>query len=259
MHFYRLAMQKLFDEAAAAYSDAPQQIRVKPSIPVLYFGDYQRYINSPLRVITVALNPSNHEFPRENPFERFQSADGVSGATIPSSPKIMMALNSYFKTKPYKWFDSLEPVISGFKSSYFSTRDNTNTALHTDLLSPVATYPTWSKLEQGDRDKLAVKGIPLWHDLVRKLRPHIILISVAKPHIAAIKFLGGQRLKKVYTFSAKPNYPVQHAVVPIDSDHSADLIFARAAQMPFGFFRHEEKQLIGQRLRDVLHNKDKMP
>ena len=37
---------------------------VRPSIPVLFFGDDERYVSSALKVITVGLNPSRLEFPR---------------------------------------------------------------------------------------------------------------------------------------------------------------------------------------------------
>ena len=52
--------------------------RVDPSVPVLLFGDADAYFGSPLRVVTVGLNPSSREFPASDPFERFPLADGIS-------------------------------------------------------------------------------------------------------------------------------------------------------------------------------------
>lgn len=57
--------------AFAAYH-AARGIRVDPSIPILYFGDLTAYENSPKRIVTVALNPSNVEFP--SPSTRFPMA-----------------------------------------------------------------------------------------------------------------------------------------------------------------------------------------
>ena len=37
--------------------------RVSPSIPILFFGDLHAYFSSRVRVLTVGLNPSLHEFP----------------------------------------------------------------------------------------------------------------------------------------------------------------------------------------------------
>ena len=54
-----------------------------------------------------------------------------------------------------------------------------STALHTDICSPVATNPTWSKLPKADQETLEMYGLPLWHDLLDQLRPHIVVISVA--------------------------------------------------------------------------------
>ncbi len=47
---------------------------VSPSIPILYFGDAERYFRSNVKAITVGLNPSREEFPVDSRFRRF--ADG---------------------------------------------------------------------------------------------------------------------------------------------------------------------------------------
>ena len=35
---------------------------VSPSIPIIWFGDIEKYMRSKLKVVTIALNPSNREF-----------------------------------------------------------------------------------------------------------------------------------------------------------------------------------------------------
>ena len=60
-------MDNLFLAAENAHASAPAAIRVSPSMPVLYFGDLEKYRQSPLRVVTAALNPSRVEFPSASP------------------------------------------------------------------------------------------------------------------------------------------------------------------------------------------------
>jgi len=65
---------------------------VRPSIPVLFFGDSERFAGSPLRIITVGLNPSREEFPRAAPFLRFPG----SGQWTDDDPGAYLAsLNAY--------------------------------------------------------------------------------------------------------------------------------------------------------------------
>lgn len=248
-------MQPLLNAAASAYEDAPKSVRVAPAIPILYFGDHPSYEQSPLRIITVALNPSVHEFPPDDRFRRFRAARGAGGGSVPAPPEVKHALDRYFHrgNAPYwGWFGALEPVLSGFGASYQSGQGNT--VLHTDLLSPVPTDPTWSRLSPGDSAALAEHGIPLWHDLVRHLRPHIILCSVAAAHLSSITFRGVGSLSDAHVFAGKASLPLRHAVLEIDGTHRADFLFARAAQKPFGFYSNMEKQQIGAVLKGRLRN-----
>ncbi|MCY4651917.1 MAG: hypothetical protein OXC95_01990, partial [Dehalococcoidia bacterium] len=48
---------RAFGNAAALDS------RVSPAVPILFFGDLDAYYFSTIRVLTVGLNPSLHEFP----------------------------------------------------------------------------------------------------------------------------------------------------------------------------------------------------
>ena len=59
-------------------------------------------------------------------------------------------------------------------------------ALHTDICSPVATNPTWSRLGEADRADLQADGGPLWHTLLETLRPHMVVLSVARDHLGRI-------------------------------------------------------------------------
>ncbi len=116
---------------------------VKPAVPILFFGDLDAYRASPLRVLTVGLNPSLHEFPADDPFRRFPLAEGSLGGE-PS--RYLDAMSAYFRTDPYvKWFSAFEPLLKGMRASYYP--GGASTALHTDICSPVATNPTWNNLD----------------------------------------------------------------------------------------------------------------
>ena len=120
-------------------------------MPILFFGDLDAYRASPLHVVTVGLNPSLHEFPADEPFRRFPLAEGSLGRE-PS--RYLDATSSYFRTDPYaRWFSSaFEPLLNGMQASYY--QGGGSTALHTDICSPVATNPTWSRLDEADRAAL---------------------------------------------------------------------------------------------------------
>ena len=161
---------------------------VRPSIPILFFGDSQRYFRSALKVITVGLNPSLAEFPVDDPFTRFAQAKHVYPGILCGQYSVdyLHALNDYFRCAPYKrWFNAFEPLLNGMESSFYDGQ--TNTALHTDLCSPLATNPTWSRLTD-EKARLEVEGVPLWHQLVRHLTPDVILVSIARRYLAQLDF-----------------------------------------------------------------------
>ena len=57
----------LVGEAWEAFESAPPSRRLVPAMPILFFGDLDEYFSSQLRVLTVGLNPSWHEFPKSSP------------------------------------------------------------------------------------------------------------------------------------------------------------------------------------------------
>ncbi len=241
-------MLSLITQAFNAHAQAPAGIRVTPSIPILYFGDYPAYARSPLRIITVGLNPSNAEFPADDPFSRFPDA------RIPSSgsERALSALNSYFKINPYwRWFSGLEPLLEGFDASFKTGRRNTT--LHTDLLSPVATDPTWSGLSEEDSKSLSSAGVPLWHALVTHLRPHIVLISVAEKHLERIKF-DMTEWTPVHAFRSTPSHTIHRAAMRVAPDWKTDFLFGQAKQTPFGGFLHAEKRDLAGNVKGKLTN-----
>lgn len=246
-------MDSLFLAAEQAFASAPAV--VAPSMPILYFGDLDKYRQSPLRVVTAALNPSRVEFPAVTPFQRFPHAANWMSADSPRTRREMVqtALNRYFVTSPYRsWFDSLEHVLAGFGTSFYGHR--ANTALHTDLLSPVATDPTWRGLTSREQEALAIPGVKIWHGLIAELRPHIVLLSVAAEHLDRLSFRSLSPWFTSIAVPAKPQFPIKTALAETAPGMFTDFIFARAAQKPFGFFSDVEKRSIGPGLRGSLCN-----
>lgn len=96
-------------------------------------------------------------------------------------------MSAYFRTDPYdKWFGSLEPLLNGMGGSFYG--GESSTVLHTDICSPVATDPTWSRLSEADQAVLVADGVPLWHELLEVLQPNVVVLSVARRHLGRIAF-----------------------------------------------------------------------
>lgn len=219
---------------------------VQPAMPILFFGDVDAYRASPLRVLTVGLNPSRWEFPADRPFSRFPIAERSSGG---KRSRYLDAMSAYFSTDPYKaWFSAYEPLLNGMEASYYYG-SRASTALHTDICSPVATNPTWNKLDAADRAELKNDGGPLWHMLLEELKPQIVTVSVAKVHLEDIAFTPLTSWRVIHTFrrkadgnrSAQP-YQIHRRWYEVGGEESL-FIFGRAARKPFGLlaniYKHE--------------------
>ena len=232
-----------FDRAFA------QPCRVTPSAPILFFGDLDAYWTSPLRVVTVGLNPSRREFPDGDPFRRFPLGRNSDDR---ETNYYLDAMSAYFRTDPYSnWFNAFEHLLNGTGSSYYP---NTvaSAALHTDICSPVATDPTWTGLGRSTRTALEDDGGPLWHMLLNVLRPQIVVMSVAKDHLERIKFSHASNWEIVHTFERKGDetprsrpYKVQTRWYEIGDEPSL-FVFGRAAQTPFGTLHRKQKYETGE-------------
>jgi hypothetical protein len=162
---------------------------VPHSIPILYFGDLASYSRSALKIVTVGLNPSNVEFLED----RFRSHEIRPGCLA----DLERSLSQYFKYNPYRtWFDQgFETLLQPLSASYYGNKyagnpplwwnPQDNTALHTDMCTPLATHPTWSKLKlpRTVRIQLEETGFALWRDLIEVLKPDLILIFVGQSHL----------------------------------------------------------------------------
>ncbi len=138
-------------------------------------------------------------------------------------------------------------VLRGLDASYQA--DMTNTALHTDLCSPVATDPTWSGLTRHDHAQLAA-GYELWHELVYVLRPHVMLMSVAERHLDKVTFTATSPWTPICEVDrARPyEFRARRVLTPEPSL----LVWGRAAQLPFGSVSNLEKQAAGAAIKEHL-------
>lgn len=242
-------MNSLIEEAWHLYhrsEDTPCVVR--PSIPILYFGDSERYARSPLKVITVGLNPSRAEFPVNEPFRRFPKARHAYPGVLNGScyPEYLAALNDYFRRDPYLgWFGTFEPLLNGMEASYHDGRPNV--ALHTDLCSPLATNPTWSRLTH-EQEILGPAGVRLWRQLVCHLAPDVILVSIAQQHLVSLGFSPLGQWETIHTIERANPYRVKAREVEVIPGQRTLIVFGRASQKPFGTVSTLAKREIGQRV-----------
>ena len=221
---------------------------VSPAVPILFFGDLDAYRASPLRVLTVGKNPSLHEFPTAQPFRRFPHLGEGSLDREPS--RYLAAMSAYFWTAPYSgWFSAFEPLLNGMGTSYYE--GSPSTALHTDICSPIATNPTWSRLNATARAELESDGGPLWHMLLEELQPQIVALSIAKAHLKRIKFKPIMNWEVIHVLKRKAGgkarsrpYEVRARWYDVGGERSL-FIFGEAAQTPLGKLSDSQKRKAG--------------
>jgi hypothetical protein len=239
-------LAELIDEAWSLHSSGGAAV-VRPSVPILWFGDSAAFSNSDLRVVTVGLNPSRVEFPEGDRFLRFPAARLLTAppATAIQRAAYVSALDSYFRAAPYRrWFDQgFERVLNGLSATYYDGLPNA--ALHTDLLSPLATDPTWGGLAYEDRASLVGGGPPLWHQLIRVLQPDVIVASVAREHLARILFRRVGRWRVIHTVDRDRPFVAEAVDIEVVPGKRTLLVFGRCVSIPFGSVSHEAKFAIG--------------
>lgn len=220
---------------------------VKPSIPILYFGNYEEYKISEKKIITCALNPSSIEFFNSNSNDinfRFNNN------ALNSSSDYFNSLNNYFLQNPYKrWFNSFEPILNGANSSFYSKEEFPNRVLHTDYCSILATNPTWSHLYPNQINMLIPDGSKLWYELVEFLQPDVILVSFARKYYNMI--LDYYKTNITTDTLMKLNNPkivIEESKIKI-GDKKIKLIFCQGGRTPFMYLnesKYYEKTKLGQ-------------
>jgi hypothetical protein len=238
--------EQLIDMAISHYEKhKDKSFIVKPSLPILYFGNMPSYVRSETKVLTVGKNPSYNEFRLANdePFSfiRFPNWN-------PHKKNLIESINPYFEVKPLQWFSCYEPMLNGIGASY-KEGQYTNIALHTDICSPLATSPTWSKLRTGDRESLFDEGEVIWRLLIEELQPDIMLASIPRQLIE--RFIQSKGVE-LTTFETKADnsrrskpYPVYVHDYVLGNDKHVKVVYGQAAQKPFGTISDQQKRSIG--------------
>ena len=253
-----LALDQAVEEAWRAHDNAARlTTRVNPSIPILFFGDLSAYSVSTFRVLTVGLNPSLREFPSDRPFSRFPLE---RWETRRERSSYLDTLSRYFRTDPYRaWFNTWERLLNGGGASFYG--GESSAALHTDICSPVATNPTWSRLGDSDRSTLEADGVPLWHQLLDCLKPQVVVISVAERYLQRIKFKPiDNAWSSLHAFhstgTGEPRtrpYEVRKRWFDVGGAPTL-FLFGRAAQMPLGLISAPQKYEMGTNMLEAYWN-----
>ncbi|MCU1536575.1 MAG: hypothetical protein JWP82_926 [Humibacillus sp.] len=211
--------------------------------PVLWFGNSEAYLTSPLKVLTVGRNPSHHEFPTDDPWGRLPSARSREG--------YRPALDGYFRERPLaSWFRAWRELLHGLDACFWD--DRPSTALHTDLCSPVPTSPTWSRLSQRQQAELVVDGVPLWHRLVNALAPDVVVFGVAYRAIDQVSFDAEGDWTPLHTVQRTNPYIVEGRRVRLPGGAPTLLVRGRAANTPFGSVKNVDRFEIGRSVRAAL-------
>lgn len=164
---------------------------ISDAIPILWFGDLEAYSQSPIRIVTVGLNPSNKEFQEKDcdPIDlfRFKTAKTLKGKAKLCPKDIAIyrsAMNEYFKDIPYaNWFKPHEFALNQLNATYGGKMLDKglhpkNTAIHVDIETAIPTSPTWGGLCPNCQDTIRMKCSGVFTRLLKILQPHVIIIAV---------------------------------------------------------------------------------
>lgn len=249
--------EKLLRESIDYYNELKSlDCVVKNSMPIVFFGDIDNYIKQDYRIITAALNPSDIEFlnNKNDDYSCIHRFPDYNNTTV----SLEKSCKNYFNNNPYnKWFGQdnagFKPLLNGMGYCYYPNSKNLKAVLHTDLCSPIATNPTWSKLTKNDRSILEIKGFDLWKNLITELKPNLIIVSVKKAYLDSIESSPISGFKKVgdpispiYSKNNTYKYEIIHYKGEINGFNTS-LLWGSAQNTPFQPFK--SKIDIGERLK----------
>lgn len=222
------------------------------TINIDWFGNRPQYEISELKIVTVGLNPSGIEFGvdktnnKANVDSRFPACHGKT-ATFSTPGYFPDAWNHYFDNNPYwKWFDNFEHVLWGLNASY--KYDKKHRALHTDLCTPWATSPTWSKLSPIDRETLSKQfKFDEWKNLVKGLKPDIIIACIPQEYRLKLGYVDTALTKLCEIQFTKSGNMRKHPIpIYVSKYNGAIIVFGRTMMVPFGNISNDQKIKVGQ-------------
>lgn len=234
------------------------------TINIDWFGNRPQYEKSELKIITVGLNPSGVEFDvdktksKANVDARFPACQG-STATLSSPGYYPNAWNQYFQEKPYwSWFNNFERVLNGMHATY-KNENGQHRALHTDLCTPWATMPTWSKLTPDEKKRLTNNfAFEEWKNLVKELKPDIIIACVPREYRIKLGFEDSALAKLCEICTTRSGGKRTHPIpIYVSKYDNAIIVFGRTMMVPFGNISNDKKKEIGKIIMEYYNCKDK--
>ena len=103
----------------------------------------------------------------------------------------------------------------------------------------------------ADRAALEANGGPLWHALLKALRPQVVALSVARDHLSRIEFAPTTEWETIHVFKNKDSgaprsqpYEIRARWYEVDGERSL-FVFGRNANVPFGFLSDTQKPEAG--------------
>lgn len=244
--------------------------------PILWFGDREAYKKSKIKVITVALNPSETEFCNND--KKKKTHDNTF--RFPKyGESLEDAYNEYFKIEPYNWFNNFEYVLRDFGASYggkiLKIQNDKKCeeaylyrAIHTDLCTPYATKPAWTgkvdkaerRQNEKDKEEIAKTGMKIWEILVDILKPDIIIACI--PQEYREKLIDSNSLTEIIrVVETKGGDDREPISILAGVYKGALIIFGKTQNVPFGNVSTLQKKLIGENIRkcyDLWKDTDKL-
>ena len=199
-----------------------------------------------MKIITVGKNPSDNEFRLKKTetfsYVRFSSWDETKRNLVDS-------LNPYFEDMPLRqWFSSFEPILNGLSASYYKNK-YPNIALHTDICSPLATDPTWSKLPKVAKEELYKDGVKIWKELTEELQPDVMLVSIPRVLFESEFKSSAETIvvfnEKMDGSPRRKTYVVNLHEYKLNNGKNVKVIFGQAANKPFDTISDRQKNMIG--------------
>lgn len=184
-------MNNLIDQVFRFYLQINPSLAITDSngnraIPILWFGDLKAYRESPIRIVTVGINPSDVEFKKDKRDEKFNLDYRFPRSTSinfnsPNHDTYTEVLSNYFRNNPYRtWFDRNEAALNGLGASYYEGKEIR--AIHIDIRTPIATAQKWRELTKNEKSAFGAY-IPIFNDLIEELQPDIMIMPLGDEHI----------------------------------------------------------------------------
>jgi hypothetical protein len=183
---HRVALAELVDAAWIEWSRARHahgDVVPEQSAPVLWFGDLERYLASPSRIVTIGVNPGPGTFPQDG---QWQFYPDLAGGNRPGLAAYVTAMSGFPLSS---WFPGWNGLLAPLGARYPQAVDG-NAPLHLDL-TPICT--SWvfsdSRVAPAARQALLEHGMVILSQLLGILRPEFAFLSVKADYY--LRFIDG--------------------------------------------------------------------